>query len=207
MKNKYFILLVLVALLAACTDKFEEFNTDVKNPAVVAGEPLFSNAQKDMVDQISSTSVNENVWKLYAQYWTETTYTDEANYDIVNRTIPDYQYRAYYRGFLRDYQEATKIITETATTSAVGAVEKANKLAIIELLVCYSYQELVDIFGDIPYSQALDVNNISPVYDKAADVYADLISRVTAATAALDPAQGSFGTADIIYGGDVASWI
>ncbi len=58
MKNKYFILLVLIALFAACTDKFEEFNTDVKNPAVVAGEPLFSNAQKDMVDQISSTNVN-----------------------------------------------------------------------------------------------------------------------------------------------------
>jgi hypothetical protein len=207
MKNKYFILLVLIALFAACTDKFEEFNTDVKNPAVVAGEPLFSNAQKDMVDQISSTNVNENDWKLYAQYWTETTYTDEANYDVVNRTVPDYQFRAYYRGFLRDYQEATKIIGETAATSTIGEVEKANKLAIIELLVCYSYQELVDIFGDIPYSQALDVENISPVYDKAADIYADLISRVTAATAALDPAQGSFGGADIIYGGDVAAWV
>ncbi len=36
MKNKYFILLVLIALFAACTDKFEEFNTDVKNPAVVS---------------------------------------------------------------------------------------------------------------------------------------------------------------------------
>jgi hypothetical protein len=207
MKNKYFILLVLVALFAACTDKFEEFNTDVKNPAVVAGEPLFSNAQKDLIDQISSTNVNENDWKLYAQYWTETTYTDEANYDVVNRTVPDYQFRAYYRGFLRDFQEATKIITATEATSAVGQVEKANKLQIIELMVCYSYQELVDIFGDIPYSQALDVNNIAPVYDKAADIYADLISRVTAATAALDPSQGSFGAADIIYNGDVASWI
>lgn len=207
MKNKYFILLVLIALFAACTDKFEEFNTNVKLPAVVAGEPLFSNAQKDMVDQISSTSVNENVWKLYAQYWTETTYVDEANYDIVNRTIPDYQFRAYYRGFLRDFQEATKIISETTATSTIGEVEKSNKLAIIELMVCYAYQELVDIFGNIPYSQALDVNSISPAYDDAASIYTDLISRVTAATAALDPSQGSFGGADIIYGGDVAAWV
>jgi hypothetical protein len=207
MKNKYFILLVLIALFAACTDKFEEFNTDVKNPAVVAGEPLFSNAQKDMVDQISSTNVNLNDWKLYAQYWTETTYTDEANYDVVNRSVPDLTFRQYYRGFIRDYQEATKIITATAATSAVGETEKANKLAIIELMVCYSYQNLVDIFGDIPYSKAMDVNNISPAYDKAADIYADLINRVTAATAALDPAQGSFGSADVIYGGDVAAWI
>ena len=133
-------------LFAACTDKFEEFNTDVKNPAVVSGEPLFSNAQKAMVDQISSTNVNLNDWKLYAQYWTETTYTDEANYDVVNRSVPDLTFREYYRGFIRDYQEATKIITETAATSAIGETEKANKLAIIELLVCYSYQHLVDIF-------------------------------------------------------------
>ena len=137
MKNKYFILLVLIALFAACTDKFEEFNTDVKNPAVVAGEPLFSNAQKAMVDQISSTNVNLNDWKLYAQYWTETTYIDEANYDVVNRTVPDYQFRAYYRGFIRDYQEATKIISETAATSEIGEVEISNKLAIIELMVYY----------------------------------------------------------------------
>ena len=45
MKKKYLILLVLVAFFSACTDKFEEFNTDVKNPAVVKGESLFSNAQ------------------------------------------------------------------------------------------------------------------------------------------------------------------
>ncbi len=85
---------------------------------MLAGEPLFSNAQKAMVDQISSTNVNLNDWKLYAQYWTETTYTDEANYDVVNRSVPDLTFRAYYRGFIRDYQEATKIITETAATSA-----------------------------------------------------------------------------------------
>ena len=98
MKNKYFILLVLIALFAACTDKFEEFNTDVKNPAVVSGEPLFSNAQKDMIDQISSTNVNLNNWKLYAQYWTETTYTDEANYDVVNRSVPDLTFRRILQG-------------------------------------------------------------------------------------------------------------
>ena len=51
-----------------------------------------------LVDQISSTDVNLNVWKLFAQYWTETTYTDEANYDIINRTIPDNTFQQYYDG-------------------------------------------------------------------------------------------------------------
>ncbi len=206
MKNKYILILVLTAFLAACTDRFEDFNTDQKAPAKVAGEALFSNAQKGIADQMSSTNVNLNIWKLFAQYWTETTYVDEANYDIVNRSIPDGQFTTYYRGFLKDLQEAAMIIEATPATSAVGEVEKANKLAIIELLNCYAYQQLVDIFGDIPYTEALDINIIAPKYDDAAGIYADLIARTTAATAALDDAQGSFGSADLYYGGDVSLW-
>jgi hypothetical protein len=42
MKRKYLILLVLTAFFAACTDKFEDYNIDKKNPAIVTGEALFS---------------------------------------------------------------------------------------------------------------------------------------------------------------------
>ena len=206
MKKKYFALLVLVAFFASCTDKFEEFNTDIKNPATVTGEALFSNAQLALVDQTSSTNVNLNVWKLFAQYWTETTYTDEANYDIVNRSIPDLTFRQYYRGFLKDFQEAALIIGKAKPTSDVGKAEQANKLAIIELMNVYSYQNLVDIFGNIPYTEAMDITKIHPVYDDAATIYQNLITRVDAAMAKLDAAHGSFGSADLIYGGDVAMW-
>jgi hypothetical protein len=84
--------------------------------------------------------------------------------------------------------------------------EQANKLAVIELLVCYTYQNLVDMFGDVPYTEALDIENLSPVYDDAATIYNDLITRVKAAIGQLNPAFGSFGTADFIYNGDVAQW-
>ena len=208
MKKKYLILLVLVAFFASCTDKFEEFNTDVKSPTVVPGESLFTNAQKDLSDQISSTNVNLNVWKLFAQYWTETTYTDEAGYDIISRSIPDLTYREYYRGFLKDFSEAAKIIGAKTPTGAVGdgPIEKANKLAIIELLNVYAYQQLVDIFGDIPYDEALDITNIAPAYKKAADVYTDLLARVDAALSNLDASKGSFGAADLYYAGSVSKW-
>lgn len=205
--KKYIILLVLPVLLAECTDKFEEYNVDQKSPANVAGEALFSNAQKSLVDQVSSTNVNLNVWKLFAQYWTETTYTDEANYDIVNRTIPDLTFREYYRGFLQDFDVADSLIASAKTTNEMAQMENLNKRAIIELHIAYSYQQLVDIFGNIPYSQALNVNNISPVYDDAFTIYKDLLARIDAALAQLNPAYGSFGDADIIYGGDVEKWI
>ena len=168
----------------------------------------FQNAQKALSDQVSSTNVNLNVWKLFSQYWTETTYTDEANYDIINRSIPDYTFREYYDGFLRDFSEAKKVINAKTPSGSVGdgAKEKANKLAIIELLTVYSYQHLVDIFGDVPYTKALDINNIAPSYDDAFTIYKDLLGRVDAALLNLDISAGSFGAADLFYGGSVAKW-
>jgi len=111
----------------------------------------------------------------------------------------------YYQGILKDLQEAYLLIEATTPTSAVGEIEKANKLAIIELLNVYSFQNLVDIFGDIPYSEAMDIEMISPKYDDDAEIYLDLISRVNAALSDLDDSEGSFGSADLIYGGDVTT--
>lgn len=207
MKNQIFIIATLVVFLGSCTDKFEEFNTDTKNPAKVSGEALFSNAELALTDQVSSTNVNLNVFKLFTQYWTETTYTDEANYDIINRGVPDLTFREYYRGFLRDFQEARTVILATpASATATGPTEKLNKLAIIDLLQAYAFQNLVDIFGNVPYSEAMDINNIAPKYDDAFTIYKDLIHRVDTSVAALDTTAGSFGTADLIYGGDAARW-
>lgn len=192
--------------MVSCTDDFEEYNTDRKNPSVVSGESLFSNAQVAMLDQISSTNVNLNVFKLFAQHWTETTYNEETNYDVVNRGIPDLTFREYYRGFLRDFQEAATVIRRTPLGPVESPQEKRNKLFIIDLLVSYSYQNLVDIFGDVPYERALNIDSISPAYDDDAFIYQDLINRVNVALDSLDPAVGSFGAADLIYGGDVAQW-
>lgn len=213
MKTRYIILLVLTVLIGSCTKQFEEFNTDVKNPERTPGETIFSRAELALVDQVTSTDVNLNVFKLFAQYWTETTYTDEANYNIVTRTIPDNTFLEYYvgdateqGGFLKDFKEAARIIDETVLLATDDPAVKTNKLAIIELLNVYAWQNLVDMFGNIPYSEALDINNLAPAYDDAATIYSDLLTRVNAAQAQLDPASESFGAADLIYQGDVVKW-
>lgn len=215
MKRIYILIFIVGSTLAACTDKFEDYNTDKKNPASVTGEALFSNAERTLSDQVNSTDINLNVWKIFAQYWTATTYVDEANYDIVNRNIPDNTFQEYYSGndatrsggFLKDFKEATDIISKTVPTSSIGEIEKSNKLAIIEILTVYAYQNLVDMFGNVPYSEALDITKISPVYDDASTIYQDLINRLDDALGTLDPTHGSFGGADLIYSGDVPKWI
>ena len=182
-------------------------NTDKKHPTEVPANTLFTNAQKTLADQIASTNVNLNVWKMFAQYWTETTYIDEANYDIINRTIADNAFRVYYRNILADFKEAARLVSAETAETDEESLAKANKLLVIDMLTVYTYNRMVDIYGNIPYSEALDIETtITPKYDDASGIYADLFTRLDADINGLDEAGGSFGDADIYYGGDVAAW-
>lgn len=206
MRYIYLILIVLVAV--SCSKDLEDLNKDTKSPNEVPGETLFSNAQKELSDQVASINVNLNIFKLIAQYATETTYTDEANYDVVNRTIPDNAWRILYKDVLRDLKESKEVLEATREELVLDA-DKAvldNKIAIIEIHEAYTYNRLVDLFGDIPYEEALDINNILPKYDDAETIYGKLFDKIDAAYAMMDDTYGSFGSADIIYGGDVAMW-
>jgi hypothetical protein len=212
MKKIFAYKVLLILLITSCTDKFEDFNTDKKNPAEASGNSLFTNGQKELADQVNQTSVNQNVFKLWSQHWTETTYTDEANYDVVTRSIPEQVFRYYVRESMKDMNEAARLISEEESTvpDADGLVPvetKQNRLMIIELLNAYAFGQLVDIFGMVPYEEALDIDNVYPKYDDGASIYNDLIARIDNALAGLDPSKGSFGSADLFYGGDVASWI
>lgn len=209
MRNKVILSIIfLLGILSSCTDKFTEYNTDTKHPQEVTASVLVTNAQIDLADQISSTNVNDNIWKLMAQYWTERSYTDESNYNIVNRRIADGTWQTYY-AILKDLKDAKSIINAEkleAPDLAGKQANQANRLAIIDMLDVFIYQRLVDIFGNIPYKEALDPNNYTPAYDDAQTIYKDLIKRATEDVAALDDSQGSFGTADLIYNGDVTLW-
>lgn len=207
MRKISLVLIILTAFLASCTEDFQEFNEDEINPAKVPGDALFSNAQVNLADQNASANVNLNIWKLWAQYWTETTYTDEANYDIVNRTIADNAFRTYYRNILKDFDEAKKLIAAEEDVFPEDPIIKENKLQIINLLEVYAYQRLVDIFGMVPYGEALDIDNLQPAYVDGMTIYNDLITRTTDAINNLDASQGSFGSADLYYHGDVSMWI
>ncbi len=206
MKKISIILIIMVGFLISCTKNFEDFNTDKKHATVVPAQFLFANAQKALADMYSSTSVNINNWKLFAQYWTETTYTDESNYDVLNRNIGNTLFRIFYRDILVDLKEAKRITEEEVVDGEEATIAKNNRLLIIDLVEVYTYHQLVDIFGDVPYTEALDITNISPAYDDASTIYKDLLTRAKAAADALNTGAGSFGGDDLMMGGDVAMW-
>ncbi|HQW54936.1 MAG TPA: SusD/RagB family nutrient-binding outer membrane lipoprotein [Saprospiraceae bacterium] len=202
---KYILAIIPIFFLMSCVNSLEDYNIDSKRPSAVAAETLVSNAQKGMNDWENEVNVNVNVFRFYAQQITATEYLDEPRYDMVTRTIPQAQWNAMYVSSLADLNEAKRLIDKD---NLLNADVKKNQLAIIDILEVYCYANLVNTFGDIPYTEALDVNNPQPKFDDAKTVTSDLLSRLATSTANLNENAGSFSVAaDIIYGGKASKWV
>jgi hypothetical protein len=79
--------------------------------------------------------------------------------------------------------------------------------AMISVIEVYAWQQMVDTFGDIPYTDALKgAAEPTPAYTDDAAIYADLIVRINDAIAKLNGAGAGYTSADIIFGGNTAKW-
>lgn len=201
--KKYIVAIIPFLLLGSCKKDLTSLNNDPKNPLAVSSASLFTNAQRVLSNTVTSSNVNLNIFRLITQQWQETTYVDESNYDLTTRQIPQGVWNTLYRDVLRDLQEA-KRLTATDVTDAASA---ETQTAIIDIMEVYAWYYLVTTFGNIPYTEALDIDNAFPVYDDAMAIYADLLRRLDADIAILKVAQSpALGDADVIYSGDPAAW-
>jgi hypothetical protein len=203
MKIIKYITVTLVLILSVTQCKLPD-NVDPKAATEVPVETLFTNGLVSLINQVDNNSVNLNTTRLYVQYWQQTTYFDESRYLMIDRQIPDNYIVEFYRDALMDLNNAKQIVT----AEGYGGSNPATKAAVLDILMAYGFQACVDRFGNLPYSQALDpVNNTTPVYDDAAEIYNDLINIVETAVSTLKSNGGdSWGSADVMYNGDVASW-
>ncbi len=193
---------------ASCsTDHFDDLNTDKKHPSEVPGDPLFSNGLRNGMDHMNDCNVNRNNYRLYAQYWAQCTYPEESQYNMAGRAIPDNVFAGIYRDGLRDLKEARDIFSATETNDETKPIID-NKIAIIDIAMSYFYTYLVDVFGDIPYTDALQLaDGINlPKYDDDAAVYAACKTTIQSAMASMNDGPSFEGSVDFIYGGDVAAW-
>ncbi len=208
--KKYLIAVLALATLWSCQtdEQYEELNVDPKNPVEVSSDFLFTSATVSLTDQMASPNVNFNIFRFISQYLTATTYLDEPNYDLTNRNIPQNHWGVLYREVIFDLQNAKDNVEADLSESdeELTQAEKDARIAQIEVLEVYAWQILVDTFGNIPYSEAINADdNTLPAYDDAETIYEDLISRIDAVTSALEAAQG-FSSSDVLYGGDMAKW-
>ena len=80
--------------------------------------------------------------------------------------------------------------------------------------MAYGLQVGVDLWGDLPYSQAFQGNsgkaNLQPTYDKAQGLYDTIASLINVGTALLqsnNPGTLTPTTQDVVFGGNTAAWI
>ncbi len=203
--KKYFLTIIALATLWSCQtdERYENLNRDPKNPTEVKADFLFTSATVSLNDQMATPNVNNNIFRFIAQYFTTTTYLDEPNYDVNQRGITDRHWSELYRDVIFDLQDA-KIIVEA--DPELTEAEKSARLGQIEVLEVYAWSIMVDTFGNVPYTEAVNATDFPlPVYDDAATIYADLITRIGAASAKLEAGQG-FTAADVLYNGDMNVW-
>src|SRR5688572_20561951 len=103
-----------------------------------------------------------------------------------------------------------QIMINKAVETGAGTYE-----AIGRIMKSHNFQILVDIYGNIPYSEAfMGTAASTPKYDKAVDIYNAIFADLDAAIALLqdavatDPAKNpDIATSDLVYAGDPTMWI
>ncbi len=100
-------------------------------------------------------------------------------------------------------------------TMQIGATRAGGTFysGIARIMKAHNFALLVDLYNNIPYSQALlGASNTTPKYDKGIDVYRDLLKQIDTGKsliAAADPASATnldIATNDIMFGGSQARW-
>ncbi|WP_138477421.1 SusD/RagB family nutrient-binding outer membrane lipoprotein [Dyadobacter bucti] len=202
--KKIIIFFLPILLLTACVDSLDDYNVDIKRPSVAPPVTLFSNALKGLADTLTSPNVNVNNYRLYVQHWATTTYLDEPRYNVTARIIPQNFWQGLYKGVISDLNEAKRLIN---ADEFILPATKDVQLAQIEIVEVLTWANLVNTFGNIPYSEALDPEKPLPKYDDAKTVYDALLTRLDAALPKLESGGTPFGNGDLLYQGDIPKWV
>ncbi|RAJ30196.1 SusD/RagB family nutrient-binding outer membrane lipoprotein [Pedobacter cryoconitis] len=202
--KRIYIILVAAAFFSSCAKNKSDYNIDQKNATDVPAPTLFTAAEKNIADILTTPSVNSNVFRFYVQYWTATDYLDEPRYNLTARSIPQSFWVTMYRDVIANLRESKRLI---AADKLIDADVAVNQTAQAEILEIMAWSSLVNTFGNVPYTEAMDIGNVQPKYDDAATVYADLLVRLDEALGKLKVSAAGYGNADLMYNGDAAKWV
>lgn len=85
-----------------------------------------------------------------------------------------------------------------------------NHKAIAYIMESFYMQYLVDLYGDVPYSEAFQGSaNITPAYDDDEVIYYNLVQNINTAIDLINNADANdnvVGNEDVINGGDMTAW-
>jgi hypothetical protein len=202
MKSKFYkILAVLTCVtLLSCEKDFLDINDDPNNPLDVSLELLLPSAQLDLAGTLGTNGGGLSyISTVYMGQWVErrSTTNDYAiqGADFGN-TAP---WLVLYTRALADIEIIIKKGTELEAYPYVG---------MSQIMKAYAYSLMVDIWADIPFSEAHKENILLPVYDQGENVYPQLFALLDEGIENLQK-ESVFeaGNDDLFYGGDTELWV
>jgi len=218
MLHKIKFLIPLVALVAVSCKKFLDINKDPNNPTTIEVSKLLPTTQRTLGDLLSMDEQNGGLSEILAVYAHQmTTRESPDKYGITGVDVniqtawsklfsstgnPGTVFPVY--GVLQNLEDII------AKSTAAGNLRYAG---IAKILKAYTYSVAVDVFGDIPFSEAnkLKEGILHPKFDDDATIYESLFALINSGIADLNNNTAANtkvpGADDLIYSGNVARWI
>ncbi len=208
--------LLISASLQSCDD-YLDVNDDPNNPSsenvnpeiVLAATQVYTygvlagnvssanpNAVQDNMNQLGNLMMNN--WTRDVGASNSSYYFNEHTYNVTSD---------FYSGIFENLYLRTSNYTFIQNTTKPGY---DNYKAIAKILKTYYFQYLVDLYGNIPYSEAHKRgNNLTAKYDDALTIYRDLVVQLEEAVTLIDNAPiGTLnpGENDVMLSGDMGMW-
>ncbi|MEN8765840.1 SusD/RagB family nutrient-binding outer membrane lipoprotein [Wenyingzhuangia sp.] len=141
---------------------------------------------------------------FWSEYWTQS-YTASQF-----KTLCEYE-DGSATSFENAYEKLTAgVLIDTQRIKALAlANEETGYVYISEALAIYTWQVITDLWGEIPYTEALKGNTgvLAPAFEKGEDIYVDLEVRVDQLLATdINTLSEIDADYDFIYGGDLTKW-
>lgn len=200
----------MLAVFSSCTQDFDEINTN-KNTLTedqldqtLAG-PAFASALYAGIHNGSYSSPvdDQGTWGIATGILPSTfTHYLSCGYGTErNAFVNGYE----GRGWLRFYTVAVP-----ALNNAIKASQgNADALAVLKIWKVFMYNQMVDCYGPIPYTEAGNNKEKVP-YDSVESIYADFFKLLDEANATLNATSattvGTLQPNDRVYSGNVQSW-
>lgn len=200
--------LVLLIGASACTDGFEELNTNPNDPVSVPADVIFPYGIREAVDRIHGhrtrlERLGLDGGMLWVQYFARNQYTNEGDTYNPDASMRNNNWKGFYNESLINLQTVIDI-TGDPESEAYNENFQAAGIVMRE----YLFSVITDTWGAIPYTEALEGSksgNLVPAYDSQESIYASMLEKLKTAAEMFDP-NGDAIRGDILFGGDVTRW-
>ena len=193
------IVFTCLVLLPACSD-FLDINEDPNNPTEARLSQLLPTVCVDVAGGMgSATGGLGNFTSMYVHHTVQRG-TSQNDYGFKG---DDFGVQTPWDIFY------SRALTDIREMIALGEAEESwAYVGIAKILKAYTFSIIVDVWGDVPFSEAsLGAESPFPNYDNDAEIYPLLITMIDEGIVNLSqPSSLAPGNDDLFYGGDLAKW-